>query len=119
MKNRYIAALLAFFLGGLGVHKFYLGKWTGVIYLLFCWTYIPSIIALIEGILYLTKGEEAFNEKYNGINPATVEHETEDVGFTDRYIMTYDNTANSLKCPKCGHINEVGSNFCEKCGQKL
>lgn len=25
MKNRFIAALLAIFLGGFGVHKFYLG----------------------------------------------------------------------------------------------
>ena len=51
MKNRYVAALLAFFLGGLGVHKFYLGKWTGIFYLALCWTYIPSIIALVEAIL--------------------------------------------------------------------
>lgn len=36
MKNRYVAAILAFFLGGLGVHKFYLGKWTGIFYLVLC-----------------------------------------------------------------------------------
>lgn len=51
MKNRYTAAALAFFLGGLGAHKFYLGKWTGIFYLIFCWTYVPSIIAFIECIL--------------------------------------------------------------------
>ncbi len=36
-KNKLVAALLALFLGGLGIHKFYLGRtgW-GIIYLLFC-----------------------------------------------------------------------------------
>ena len=53
MKNRFIAALLAIFLGGFGVHKFYLGKWNGIFYLLLCWTYVPVIIAFIEGVLYL------------------------------------------------------------------
>ena len=56
MKNRFIAALLAIFLGGFGVHKFYLGKWNGIFYLLLCWTYVPVIIAFIEGVLYLVNG---------------------------------------------------------------
>ena len=43
MKNRFIAALLAIFLGGFGVHKFYLGKWNGIFYLLLCWTYVWGI----------------------------------------------------------------------------
>jgi predicted RNA-binding Zn-ribbon protein involved in translation (DUF1610 family) len=51
-RERVTAALLAFFLGGFGAHKFYLGKGgQGLLYLLFCWTFIPAIIALIEGII--------------------------------------------------------------------
>ncbi|MDB9505721.1 TM2 domain-containing protein [Microcystis aeruginosa CS-338/01] len=39
MRNRTIAALLAFFLGYLGIHKFYLGEnLAGILYLLFFWT---------------------------------------------------------------------------------
>ena len=42
-------AVLTFFLGGIGGHKFYLGKYgQGILYLLFCWTGIPAIIALVE-----------------------------------------------------------------------
>jgi TM2 domain-containing membrane protein YozV len=64
-KSRIAAALLALFLGGLGVHKFYLGQigW-GFIYLLFCWTFIPSVIAFIEFIVYLCMSDEAFAAKY-------------------------------------------------------
>ena len=59
------AAVLAFFLGGLGVHKFYLGRaaW-GILYLLFFWTFIPAVISFIEFIIYLTMSDEAFAEKY-------------------------------------------------------
>ena len=64
-RNRVVAALLAFFLGGFGVHKFYLGRivW-GVVYLLFCWTCVPTVVAFVEGILYLTQSDEAFAAKY-------------------------------------------------------
>lgn len=48
-KNPTTAVLLTLFLGGLGAHKFYMGETgLGVLYLVFCWTYIPSIIAFIE-----------------------------------------------------------------------
>lgn len=54
--NKIIYILLAFFLGGLGIHKFYARKTiAGIIYLIFCWTGIPAIISLIEAVLALTK----------------------------------------------------------------
>ncbi|MBQ8531067.1 MAG: TM2 domain-containing protein [Parabacteroides sp.] len=66
MKNKTTAALLAIFVGGLGVHKFYLKKtFQGIIYLLFCWTCIPAIVACIEGVLFLLSTESEFNQKYN------------------------------------------------------
>ncbi|MCD7848412.1 MAG: TM2 domain-containing protein [Parabacteroides sp.] len=66
MKSKTTAALLAIFVGGLGVHKFYLGKtFQGIVYLLFCWTCIPAIVAAIEGVLFLLSSEAEFNRKYN------------------------------------------------------
>ena len=64
-KSRIAAALFAIFLGGFGAHKFYLGQvGMGILYLLFCWTFIPAIIAFIEFILLLTMSDETFNQKY-------------------------------------------------------
>jgi len=64
-KNKVVAALLAIFLGGIGVHKFYLGSngW-GVIYLLFCWTFIPTLLGWLEGISYLTYTDDAFAQAF-------------------------------------------------------
>ena len=64
-KNKTAAAVLAIFLGGLGIHRFYLGKWWGVFYLLFCWTGIPAIVALIEGIVFACTNIEKWDAKYN------------------------------------------------------
>lgn len=66
-KSRVTAAVLAFLLGGLGVHKFYCGKiGLGFLYLVFFWTWIPALIALVEGILFLTGSstDEEFTQKY-------------------------------------------------------
>lgn len=67
-KSKIAAALLAFFLGGFGIHKFYLGQvGLGIVYLIFRWTFIPAIIAFIEFILFLTMSDETFNLKYGQV----------------------------------------------------
>lgn len=64
-KSRLMAAILAFLLGGIGIHKFYLGQTAmGVVYLLFSWTFIPMFISWIEGVVYLLSSERAFALKY-------------------------------------------------------
>lgn len=63
--SKIAAALFAFFLGGFGVHKFYLGQvgW-GVAYLLFCWTGLPFVASVVDGIVYLVMSDEAFARRY-------------------------------------------------------
>lgn len=64
-KDRTVAIVLALLLGGLGVHKFYLGQpGLGILYLIFCWTFIPALIALIEAIVYICTDEQSFHHKY-------------------------------------------------------
>lgn len=66
MKEKGIAAALAFFVGGFGFHHFYLGNTgRGIIYLVFFWAIIPSLVALVEGVTYLSMDQKAFDSKYN------------------------------------------------------
>ena len=66
MRTKWVAAILAFILGGFGIHKFYLWKTTQwFIYLLFFWTYIPALFALIDFVVLLMQGQEDFDKQYN------------------------------------------------------
>ena len=69
MRDKSIAAILALFAGGIGAHKFYLGRTgAGLMYLLFCWTMIPGFIAFFEFIGLMLMDQDEFNRRYNGRN---------------------------------------------------
>lgn len=72
-KSKVAAGLLAIFLGCLGIHKFYLGYNAAGIIMLLVSVFLGililplmamSVIALVEGIIYLTKTDEEFEEIY-------------------------------------------------------
>lgn len=66
-SKKMTAGLLAILIGGLGIHKFYLGMPTaGIIQIVlsFCTFGLCSVIPLIEGIIYLTKSDEDFYREY-------------------------------------------------------
>jgi len=62
-KNRTTALLITLFFGGLGGHRYYMGQvGMGILYTVFCWTFIPAIIAFIE--LFLIMGRvDRYNEQ--------------------------------------------------------
>lgn len=63
-KSRIVAGILGLLLGGLGVHKFYLGNiGLGIVYLIFSWTFVPAIIGFIEGIIDLVQSDSEFAYK--------------------------------------------------------
>ncbi len=71
--SKTILLLLTFFGGGLGLHKFYLRKPVqGIFYILFCWTGIPGLIALVEFIVYAFTSEERLNQKYQATSSGMV-----------------------------------------------
>ena len=65
--KKIVAGIFGILLGGLGIHKFYLGYTKeGIIQLIVtvCTCGIGSVIGLIEGIIYLTKSDEDFVATY-------------------------------------------------------
>lgn len=68
-RNKYVAALLAFFLGPLGIHRFYLGR-TGsaVAMLVLSCTLVGLIVsapwALVDMVRYLMMSDREFAERY-------------------------------------------------------
>ena len=70
-EKKLVSGILGILLGGLGIHKFYLGYNTeGVIMLLVTLltcgigATLTSILGLIEGIIYITKTDEDFVNTY-------------------------------------------------------
>lgn len=65
VKDKIIQSALAIFLGCIGAHKFYQGKpkW-GILYLALCWTSIPTVLGILEGLRYLLMSTDSFYEQY-------------------------------------------------------
>ena len=68
-RNRIVAALLAFFLGVFGIHRFYLGrKGSGIAMLLLTITFVgmavTGIWALVDCIRYLVMSDREFAQRY-------------------------------------------------------
>ncbi|WP_282781992.1 NINE protein [Phaeodactylibacter xiamenensis] len=66
MKEKNVAGILALFLGGFGVHRFYLGQTgLGIFYMIFFWFPVMWIVGLIDAIAFFSMDNEKFDRKYN------------------------------------------------------
>jgi TM2 domain-containing membrane protein YozV len=74
-KDHIVAGLLAIFLGGLGIHKFYLGYHSvgfimlgvtilGSIFTIGLAGLVMEVIGIVEGITYLSKDQQTFDSTY-------------------------------------------------------
>ena len=67
MKKFWNFVAIAVLGGVFGLQEFYLDRiGLGVAAVLFWWTCIPAVIAYIEAIVWLFKGEDEFNRRDNG-----------------------------------------------------
>ena len=68
-KTASTAIVLAVLLGGLGAHRFYLRQyWQGALYVAFCWTLVPAIVAFCEAPL-MPGRVRRFNGGHDGDRP--------------------------------------------------
>ncbi len=66
MKNKTKTTLLALFLGGFGIHRFYLNQiGLGILYFLLSWTCVSVFFGIIDTLIFAFMSEEKFNSKYN------------------------------------------------------
>lgn len=69
-RSRFVAGWLALLLGGLGIHRFYLGQWWGIIYF-FTWPIAP-MIAIVESIVFFCTSQPRWLAKYGNVQPVSV-----------------------------------------------
>ncbi|MEM6842360.1 MAG: NINE protein [Bacteroidota bacterium] len=66
MKHKPYAILLAILLGGLGIHRFYIGqRRKGWWYLGFSWTLVPTFIGWFDAARFNSMDYAEFNRRYN------------------------------------------------------
>jgi len=64
-QHRHTTAALAICLGTFGAHKFYLNKnWMGAVYAVFFWTAIPTLVSIVEGLIYLSTSDARWQHAY-------------------------------------------------------
>ncbi len=67
MKDKNVAAILALFLGIMGVHKFYLGRiGSGILYLVFSFTFLPAVLGVIDFFVLALMDKDEFDRRFNG-----------------------------------------------------
>jgi TM2 domain-containing membrane protein YozV len=100
-KEEVVGVLFALLLGCFGIHHFYLRRnGLGVLYLLFCWTGITTILGFIE--CFLMPGRV---RNYNATQAT----------YIASHILSIPAAA-AAHCPGCGTPIEPDAVFCPHCG---
>ena len=106
-KDELIGVLLAIFLGGLGIHHFYLRRdGLGLLYLIFFWTGIPMVIAWIEAFFMPSRVRQ-----YNAMQAMFI---------SSQILGTPGTLAPAAPhCPSCNNPIDPTAAFCNHCGAAI
>ncbi len=118
-RDEVVGILLALFLGGFGIHQFYLRRiGLGILYLCFSWTPIPWVLGFIECFFMPGRVRE-----FNAIQAAGIAASLGIAmpGWGQPFNVTVNMPpaaqAGTLQgCGRCGQTNPTGSRFCSACG---
>lgn len=101
-RDEVIGVLLALFLGGLGIHHFYLRRTgLGILYLCFSWTGIPTVLGFIEAF-FMPSRVRLYN--------------AQQASYIAAQILGTAPANTGSGCPACGKHIELTAIFCPHCG---
>jgi TM2 domain-containing membrane protein YozV len=141
-RDEVVGILLALFLGGFGIHHFYLRRTgLGILYACFCWTPFPWVLGFIECFFMPGRVREFNAIQAAGIAAAlgiTMPGYGQPVNVTvnvppaseSAYAGTQapppytpvtgvTQPGTLVACPRCQKTNPVGAKFCAGCGGAL
>ena len=121
-RDEVVGVLLALFLGGFGIHHFYLRRTgLGILYICFCWTGITTFLGFIECFFMPGRVRE-----FNAIQAAGIAATLGIAmpGWDQPWNVTINvppaQQPGTLKvCGCCGQTNPQGARFCTGCGAGL
>jgi TM2 domain-containing membrane protein YozV len=126
-RDEVVGVLLALFLGAFGIHHFYLRRTgLGIVYCLFCWTGITSILGFIECFFMPGRVRE-----FNAIQAAGIaaalgipmpnfgQPINVTVNMPTAALGAPPNAGALIACPRCQRTSPPGSRFCGACGAGL
>lgn len=136
-RDEVVGVLLAVFLGGFGIHHFYLGKTgLGILYLCLFWTPIPWVLGFIEcffmpGRVRMYNAVQAAGlaaalgipiPGYSGY-PGWAAPGYGPQGYAQPASVSMENAiagqTTLAACGNCGQPNRAGSQFCSGCGTRM
>ncbi len=131
-RDEVIGILLALFLGGFGVHHFYLRRTgLGILYCCFCWTPIPWILGFIECFFMPGRVREFNAIQAAGIAAALGMAVPLGWGWPIQVTVNMPPAAppmpgtrlplagRLIRCARCQTTNVAGAHFCSGCGASL
>jgi len=125
-RDEVIGILLALFLGGFGVHHFYLRRTgLGILYCVFSWTPLPWVMGFIECFFMPGRVRE-----FNAIQAAAIagmlnipmpgwSYPMAGAGPVGSNPVSAAEAGTLQACPHCQNTNPSGARFCSVCGAAL
>jgi len=121
-RDEVVGLLLALFLGGFGVHHFYLRRTgLGVLYCCFCWTPLPWVMGFIE-CFFMPGRVREFNAIQAAAIAGMLNISMPGWGYPMPGAANAASAAGAGTLQACGHCqntNPAGARFCSVCGAAL